>query len=121
MSGAIPAGGGGVPGERVDGEGERFQVSGWMGGAVPGLKARANPDRSSAAEGKGCDRRAPSTPHGIYRVGLALPLQGREPSTTRALRSPAPLAAPERGLGVRSLPTPSPSRPGCRARSSVAG
>jgi len=31
-------------------------AGGW--GAVPGLKAGANPSRSSAVEGKGCDRRA---------------------------------------------------------------
>jgi hypothetical protein len=68
MSVPMPADGGGVPKERVDGDGalpgERVD-----GGAVPGLKAVANPTRSTAVEGKGCDRRAPSTPHGMYRVG----------------------------------------------------
>jgi hypothetical protein len=35
MSGALPAGGGGVPGERVRGEGERFQVRAWWMAPCP--------------------------------------------------------------------------------------
>jgi len=56
-----------LPGERVDGD-----------GALPGLKARANPARSSAVEGKGCGRHTSSARRGTYRVGLALPLEGRD-------------------------------------------
>jgi|GEM_PF-3777519 len=57
MSAPMPAGGVAHPGERVgrDGGAPRH-AGGW--GAVPGLKAGANPSRSSAVEGKGCDRRA---------------------------------------------------------------
>src|SRR5260370_19529594 len=66
-----------------------------VGGTVPSLKARANPSRTIAARADGAVSAA-SALHGISRVGLALPLQGRESFTPRRL---APLSAAERGRG----------------------
>ena len=69
-------GGGAVPGERLGGgavHGERVGGD----GAVSGLKARANPDRSRAVEGKGCGRHTAPALHGMHRVGLAPATSGQ--------------------------------------------
>jgi hypothetical protein len=81
-------------------------ISEYLVGALPGLKAMANPTRSSAAEGKGCDRRAPSTPHGMYRVGLALPLQGREHGGPRCPLTTQPWGEPSQRAGGWGAPRP---------------
>ncbi len=64
MSAAMPAGGAAVPGERWVG-GDSRQAGGW--GAIPGLKARANPSRTSAAVGTRFGGRSPRPARGLSR------------------------------------------------------